>query len=85
VLETAYDCGLNGEPYPDIYSQCNIEGRGNFALQNWVTHILPRYGHFVKSIDVALCWTHSDQLPDREKELIKVGAPTFQTNQPEFC
>ncbi|KAH7339028.1 hypothetical protein B0J17DRAFT_706291 [Rhizoctonia solani] len=55
----------------DLYYHCDIGGRGNFAIENWLTRILPRYGQFTKSIDVALCWTHINFLPEREKEHMK--------------
>ncbi|KAB5591749.1 hypothetical protein CTheo_4818 [Ceratobasidium theobromae] len=58
---------------PYLYSQCNIGGRGNFALQNWINRISPQYGHFVKLIDLSLCWMDYDHLPEQEQEMVKAG------------
>ncbi|CAE6532696.1 unnamed protein product [Rhizoctonia solani] len=55
---------------PFLYYHCSIGGRGNFAIENWLARLLPRYGHFTKSIDVALCWTHTNKLPEREREFM---------------
>ncbi|CAE6360185.1 unnamed protein product [Rhizoctonia solani] len=57
---------------PYLYSHCGIGGRGNFAIENWLVRILPQYGQFTRSIDVALCWIHSNYLPERERESMEL-------------
>ncbi|KAF8684611.1 hypothetical protein RHS04_01368 [Rhizoctonia solani] len=57
---------------PYVYSHCGIGGRGNFAAENWLNRILPRYGHFVRSIDISLCWIHSNHLPEQERESMEL-------------